>query len=214
MSKVEDIKLKILCNKKKLNEKQQEYVSKRILKQQEGIKILSSLNPRAITSTMCELAYLTQMNDEGREKVCDLTPLRCIKNITNGEYLIELIKQDYTKYDFINFDKLRESDNVETLLKITATYGDKVTESINNFHKNMTPTDDEILKNKLDMGRLMLVEEDYKYAKQELSKIEQEKQLAKEEKERELNKYLDEQVDFITSVAEECRSEDDTMCDD
>lgn len=229
MSIVDDIKFNILCTKKRLNKKQEEYIGQRIIKKGEGVKWLSNLNRRAITPLLCELAYLTQKTEDGREQVCDWTPLRCIKGITCEEYLVDLIRQNYERFDFLNFEKLREPENKITYCKIMVAYGDRLTDKVNDYKRHTLPTDAQQRQNQVDLGRLELIKDDYAYAREELIKYNeinnknnnQESVFDKDNKahnkgknDEDYEKYLEEQANFILSVAEEVANENNTKIDD
>ena len=229
MSIVDDIKFNILCTKKRLNKKQEEYIGQRIIKKGEGVKWLSNLNRRAITPLLCELAYLTQKTEDGREQVCDWTPLRCIENIYCKEYLFDLIQQNYERFDFLNFYYLREPENKITYCKIMVVYGDRLAEEINNYKDCVSPTYEQSHKHEVDLGRFELIKDDYAYAREELIKYNEinnknnnqesvfdkaNKAHSKGKNDEDYEKYLEEQANFILSVAEEVANENNTKIDD
>ena len=203
MSLKNDIIFSILCGKVKLNEKQEQFVCDRIIKSRNPIEDLSKLHVRALTGEICTCAYLRQTRRELTDKVvCKMTTARAMRTITNEEFLLDLIAMDYETFDNFNHAKLR-NDHYETYLKVLVKYCNAVECEILDFKNKIYPTLDEKIRHDANLGRQAMYAEDYENAQVELARIEAERETARIEKE----KFIDEQVDFIFSIADEVRAE-------
>ncbi len=205
MSLTNDIMFSILCRKTKLNEKQEQFVCNRIIKGRTPIEDLSRLHVRARAGEICTCAYLRQTREELANKiVCELTPTRAVRQITNEEFLLDLIATNYEHFDDINHELLR-SKHYETYLKVVVAYCNAVECEILNYNNKLYPTTSDTRRYNENLGRQQLYAEDYENAQVELARINNQRETARLERE----KFAEEQADFILGIAEEVRNERD-----
>lgn len=203
MSLTTEIMFSILCRKVKLNEKQEQFVCDRIIKSRTPIEDLSKLHVRALTGEICTCAYLRQTRRELEEGiVCRMTSSRAMRQITNEEYLLDLIKMDYQTFDNFNHDLLR-SKHYETYLKVVVAYCNAVECEILDYKNKIFPTQSEIRRHNENLGRQQLYAEDYENAQIELANLNKQRETEKLERE----KFIDERVEEFYAIQEEVLGE-------
>lgn len=131
----------ILRRKNSLNPSQQELLAKYVLKSENPEVTLGLIKSNIRTGLMCELAYFrcSTRDDGSIRRVCELTTRDCVKEVTSTEFMLKLVKYDFKNFDLLNFEQLRQEENLAEHAKIILAYGNGVQNAIANYNKALAP---------------------------------------------------------------------------